>query len=464
MMLKVYDLLRSLGWYIISFIYDLIDGLLKIIKQLNAFDIINTLSDNTTFRNLYTGVMAIAITLFALFIIWKFVNKLLDPDEENTFKNIFTEIIKCGVLIMMSTFLFVQVSNFSITLANYTGNIFESSSNATMSDTMLTMFISYNDSYKNSEKFNETKSISELVKDGSFDSDELYLSKYVTKAKIIFADDKDYKYDINWIMAVICGGFFLYSLFFAGIMLGRRQIEFLFLFSIAPIVFATSVCNKQRRGAVIEQLVSLALQSAVVMLIVSLSVMVMQEINTTTFFTNNFMNITTKSLLYIGCATFILTGSQVINRFIGANVSAASGREQLMSLMGYGKLAGIGATVGTGAAIGGGLLATGGAMKVGKAVGSEALSKVGLALGSYGSVDSSGGRTPTRMQKFANAMGTKMYMAGQGMRRNTTSNGKMSASDAFINAGANSLNNTVRKVMPRASYNTSYYRRRNKMM
>ena len=135
-----------------------------------------------------------------------------------------------------------------------------------------------------------------------------------------------------------------------------------------------------------------------------------------------------------------------------------------MSLMGYGKLAGIGATVGTGAAIGGGLLATGGAMKVGKAVGSEALSKVGLALGSYGSVDSSGGQTPTRMQKFANAMGTKMYMAGQGMRRNTTSNGKMSASDAFINAGANSLNNTVRKVMPRASYNTSYYRRRNKMM
>ena len=464
MMLKVYDLLRSLGWYIISFIYDLIDGLLKIIKQLNAFDIINTLSDNTTFRNLYTGVMAIAITLFALFIIWKFVNKLLDPDEENTFKNIFTEIIKCGVLIMMSTFLFVQVSNFSITLANYTGNIFESSSNATMSDTMLTMFISYKDSYKNSEKFNETKSISELVKDGSFDSDELYLSKYVTKAKIIFADDKDYKYDINWIMAVICGGFFLYSLFFPGIMLGRRQIEFLFLFSIAPIVFATSVCNKQRRGAVIEQLVSLALQSAVVMLIVSLSVMVMQEINTTTFFTNNFMNITTKSLLYIGCAAFILTGSQVINRFIGANVSAASGREQLMSLMGYGKLAGIGATVGTGAAIGGGLLATGGAMKVGKAVGSEALSKVGLALGSYGSVDSSGGQTPTRMQKFANAMGTKMYMAGQGMRRNTTSNGKMSASDAFINAGANSLNNTVRKVMPRASYNTSYYRRRNKMM
>ena len=44
MMTKVFDLLRSLGWYLTSFIYDLIDGLLQIIKELNAFDIINSLS------------------------------------------------------------------------------------------------------------------------------------------------------------------------------------------------------------------------------------------------------------------------------------------------------------------------------------------------------------------------------------------------------------------------------------
>ena len=41
---------------------------------------------------------------------------------------------------------------------------------------------------------------------------------------------------------------------------------------------------------------------------------------------------------------------------------------------------------------------------------------------------------------------------------------KFSASDAFINAGANSINNSVRKVMPRASYNASYYRRRQNML
>lgn len=459
-MIKVFDLLRSLGWYIISFIYSLIDGLLEIIKKLNAFDIINSLSTNQTFKKFYTGVMAIAVTLFALFIIWKFVNKFLDPDEENTFKNIMMEIVKCGTLIMMSTFLFVQVSNFSITLSNYTGSIFESSNSAKMSDNMLGMFISYKDGYKNSDKFDEKKSIEELVKDGSFDKDELYLDKYVTKSKVLFSD-KDYKYDINWIMAVISGGFFLYSLFFAGIMLGRRQIEFLFLFSISPIVFATSVCNKQRRGAVIEQLVSLALQSAVVMLIVSLTVMVMQEINATSFFTNNFLNLTTKSLLYLGCATFILTGSQVINRFIGANVSAASGREQLMSLMGYGKMAGIGATIGAGATLGAGLLATGGAMKGGKAIGSQVLSQAGIALGALGT--SGSGQPPSRMQRIAQTMGGKMYAKGQRMGKNT-SDSKFSASDAFISVGASSLNGAVRKVMPRASYNASYYRRRKNMM
>ena len=264
-------------------------------------------------------------------------------------------------------------------------------------------------------------------------------------------------------MAIISGGFFLYSLFFVGIMLGRRQIEFLFLFSISPIVFATSVCNKQRRGSVIEQLVSLTLQSAVVMLIVNLTVMVMQEINVTTFFTNTFMNLTTKTLLYLGCATFILTGSQVINRFIGANVSAASGREQLMSLMGYGKIAGIGATVATGAGIGGGLLATGGAIKSGKAVGSQVLSQAGVALGTMGAVDPSSDQVPNRMQRFATTMGSKMYVAGQKMGKKPDVN-KFSASDAFISAGANSIENTVKKVMPRASYNASYYRRRKNMI
>ena len=199
------------------------------------------------------------------------------------------------------------------------------------------------------------------------------------------------------------------------------------------------------------------------MLIVSLSVMVMQEINETTFFTNSFMNVTVKCLLYLGCATFIMTGSQVINRFIGINVSSASGREQLMSLMGYGKMAGIGAAAGTGTLIGGSLLATGGAMKVGKSVGSSALSSAGVTLGTLGTRNNfnSNDYTPNRMQRFASAMGTRMYMAGQKIGASKRNPNRFSASDAFINAGANSINNTVRKVMPRVGYNASYYRKRN---
>ena len=108
-----------------------------------------------------------------------------------TFKNIMMEVVKCGTLIMMSTFLFVQVSNFSITLSNYTGNIFESSTNSKMSDTMLTMYISYRDGYKNSSKFKEDKSIEQLVKSGSFNDDELYISKYFTKSRIILYYEKD---------------------------------------------------------------------------------------------------------------------------------------------------------------------------------------------------------------------------------------------------------------------------------
>jgi hypothetical protein len=66
------------------------------------------------------------------------------------------------------------------------------------------------------------------IKNGHFDGKKMYNDKYVTSSHWILPDEKDYKYSINWIMAVIVGGFFLYSLFFCGMMLARRQIEFLY--------------------------------------------------------------------------------------------------------------------------------------------------------------------------------------------------------------------------------------------
>ena len=114
MLLKALDLLRTLGWGIISFIYSLIDSLLEIINKMNTFNIIDTLAQNTIFENLHSGVIVIALTLFGLFVVWAFVKKVMDPDEGLSVGQIVKEIMKCGCLVLLSTFLFAQASTFSI--------------------------------------------------------------------------------------------------------------------------------------------------------------------------------------------------------------------------------------------------------------------------------------------------------------------------------------------------------------
>ena len=61
-MLKALDLLRRLGWAVIDFIYNLIDTLFNILKELNLYDIVDSVSENTIFRNFHSGIIAIAIT------------------------------------------------------------------------------------------------------------------------------------------------------------------------------------------------------------------------------------------------------------------------------------------------------------------------------------------------------------------------------------------------------------------
>ena len=374
MLLKALDLLRELGYGIIKFIYNLIDGLYTIINEINALDIIGALSDNTVFTNFYTAIITIAITVFALTVAYRFSMKVLEPSEGPSISQIIEETVKCGLLLVLSTFIFIQVSDLSIKLSGYVSSAITSTTNNTIGSAMLINYIDYSDSYKASDDFKEID-YEKNVNDGSFSSSQMYNDKFIVKERFIRSDERDYIYSINWIMAILVGGFFLYAMVFSAIMLGRRQIEFLFLFIISPIVFATSVCSKQRRSALIEQLVSLLLQGAVVVLIINIAIMVMTQIEASTFFTNSFQNIAIKSMLYLGCATFLMTGSQVINRFIGANVSANSGREHLMSLMGFGKYAG-GAARGV-AGIGLGAAAVGGgtAMKAG----SYALSHSGIA-------------------------------------------------------------------------------------
>lgn len=464
MLLKALDLLRTLGWGIIHFIYSLIDSLFDILRGLNAFDIINSVSGDNNFITFQKSIIAIALTLLGLFAITRFAKKIIDPDESMSSEGIVKEIIKCGILIIMSTFLFVQASTFSIKLAGFTSNIF-SSGGTTLSASMETMFIDYSDGYKDSDEF-KGEDIDKNIKNGNFDGKKMYNDKYVTSSRWILPDEKDYKYSINWIMAIIVGGFFLYSLFFCGMMLARRQIEFLFLFVISPIVFATSIGNKERRNAVVQQLVSLMLQGAVIMLIISLTAIVMGQINETTFFSNAFKDIVIKSIMYIGCGSFLLTGSQVVNRFIGGNVSANSGREQLMAMMGFGQAMGGIATTGGLAAAGAGLMGAGaivkGTSKVG-GVGNSALGKVGQAVSNFGSKIGGDGSSYGGIGSNLKMVGDYMQASSNLRRNNVDSKGQAHSQSrlsrfgsGMMNAGSNAMASAMQSIAP----TRTMYRRR----
>ena len=463
MLNKALDLLRTLGWYIVDFIYSLIDSLFDVLKSLNAFDIVNSIAKNSIFSNFYTGVIAIALTLLGLFTITRFIKKVLNPDEEMPAGKIYKEVAICGILIIMSTFLFAQASTFSIKLAGFTGSIFEQN-NISLSDSMLTMYIDYSEGYKATDDF-KNEDISKYIKNDKFTKKKMYNDKYVTDDKWILPDEEDYKYSINWIMAILVGGFFLYSLFFSGMMLARRQIEFLFLFTISPIIFATSVGNKERRSAVFQQLVSLILQGAVIMLIITLTALIMQQINDTTFFTNTFKDILIKTILYIGCGSFLLTGSQVVNRFIGGNVSANSGREQLMAMMGFGQSMGAVASVGGLATAGAGLLGAGATLKGASAMGSvgnTAMQKIGNAMSSFGSkiggnIGDVGSPTISGIGGNLQAIGSVMSASAYRRAHPIDSSGKstMNSSQKLsrfasnrMSVGTSSIGSAVNTVLP----------------
>ena len=388
--------------------------------------------------------MLIALTLLGLFSVWNFVKKVIDPDEGLSMEQIVKEIIKCGILVIMTTFLFVQASSLSINLSGYTSTVVDSKE-ISIGDNMLIQYITYTESYKLSDDYKK-EDISEYVKDDSFTNKKMYNDKFVTNNRWILPDEKEYKYSINWIMAIIVGGFFLYALFFSGMMLARRQIEFLFLFVVAPIIFSTSIGNKQRRSAVFEQLVSLILQGAVVMLIIGLTVMLMKSIQSTVFFKDSlFKDMVIKSILYIGCGTFLLTGSQVVNRFIGGNVSANSGREQLMSMMGFG-----------------------GAMKTGAVatgVGAIGIGKVGLGAVSSG-IGASGGNKITKRignainnfgKNISNSYNKPIGKIGNSISKFGTSVGNYTLSSIGINLRSSGYRNIMDAIN---TMNSAIYRRR----
>ena len=404
------------------------------------------------FSNFHKGIIAVALTLLGLFVIFKFVMKIIEPEEGLSISQLVTEIVKSTLFVLLSVFLFAEVSTFSIKLSGFTANIFNNS-DTTISDSMLTMFVDYTDQYKVSDDF-KMEDYKKAIQDKTFTNAKKYNDKFVTNERWILKDEKDYKYKINWILSVLVGGFFLYALFFSGMMLARRQIEFIFLFVISPIVFATSIGNKQRRSAVIEQLVSLMLQGAVVMLIINLTAIVAGAVNSTTFFDNSFKDVIIKSLMYIGCGTFLLTGSQVVNRFIGSNVSANSGREHLMSLMGFGQTLNSITNTAAGVGVGGTMMGIGVASgAIGKLGGNKAVSKAGNAISNFGNKIASKGGNPNSP---ASKIGNFIAKTGSKISKTTPSTiGRRLRSQASEN-----LRGTMNSLMPqRSSYRRRYRER-----
>jgi hypothetical protein len=302
-----------------------------------------------------------------------------------------------------------------------------------LADNMLVEYISYTDAYKQSDEF-KNEDIKKYIKNDNFTNKKMYNDKFVTNSRWILPDEEEYKYSINWIMSIIVGGFFLYALFFSGMMLARRQIEFLFLFVISPIIFGTSVGNKERRSAVFQQLVSLILQGAVVMLIIGLTALLMKSIQGTTFFNNApIKNMVIKSILYIGCSTFLLTGSQVINRFVGGNVAANSGREQLMSMRHFGNVLGTGAVATGMAGIGAGLVGAGALTSgAGNLGGNKLVSNIGKAITNFGKNLSGSSKIGSTKSNIGNAIAK----FGTSMQNKTPSSiGKTLRSTGYRNVG-----------------------------
>lgn len=138
----------------------------------------------------------------------------------------------------------------------------------------------------------------------------------------------------NTPLLILVGFFLVYAMFFSGIMLARRQLEMLLMFFFSPLIFACSICNKQRRQSLYEQLSSLVLQAGAIMMILGIGAILISKVANLNF-GDGLEGLLIKTFFVCGIATLILTGSQSVNKFIGANVSSNAGREAMQAMSGF---------------------------------------------------------------------------------------------------------------------------------
>ena len=299
----ILDILRGLGIGVVNMIFSTIDTLYNVANTINSINFIRMLENinNSPFTNIFNAFFILSFVVLLLFSIWKITFKIFDADSnEQPMFEIIKEIVKCVVLIFCTYLIFNTTINIGIDLSSAVYNSF-SDGNSTIGDKMKTSYLNINEScYKtpggeeiDSKNVNDLKeSLNEYSNVGGVntmsDFEELIRNNSLTATEItdsgafsyrctiykagIWNDSEDYAFNYNFLFGIIIGGIFLFSIGFAVIMLGKRQLELAFLMVISPLIFATSIGRKEQRSALYQQLASLVLQSGGLILLVQFKI------------------------------------------------------------------------------------------------------------------------------------------------------------------------------------------------
>lgn len=412
---SVLDILRGLGMGIINIVFKTIDVLYDVAHSINSLNFIEMLKnvDNSPFTKIFNAFFILAFALLFLFAVWKLTFRILDADSnEQPLFELVKEIVKCGFLIFSVYLIFSTTINLGINLSNAIYNNFNIS-NSTIGDKMKTSYLSINeacykvsggdkvdaknvkdlkdklDGYSNTSSANTMADFEKLIRNDTITASNVSDSgAFSFRCNIykpgIWNDSEDYAFNYNFLFGIIIGAIFLFAVGFSVLMLGKRQLELAFLMVISPLVIATSVGRKEQRSALYQQLASLVLQAGAIMLLIGLTSIMFNAIQNSADINklNYFTKVVAQSVLYLGCAMMLMTGCTSLNRFIGENVSANSGRDMMMAMRGLG--GGLATATGLGiGAVGATAGVAKGGFKVGKGIGQLAKGGVQTAKGMY---------------------------------------------------------------------------------
>ena len=412
---SVLDILRGLGMGIINIVFKTIDVLYDVAHSINSLNFIEMLKnvDNSPFTKIFNAFFILAFALLFLFAVWKLTFRILDADSnEQPLFELVKEIVKCVFLIFSVYLIFSTTINLGINLSNAIYNNFNIS-NSTIGDKMKTSYLSINeacykvsggdkvdaknvkdlkdklDGYSNTSSANTMADFEKLIRNDTITASNVSDSgAFSFRCNIykpgIWNDSEDYAFNYNFLFGIIIGAIFLFAVGFSVLMLGKRQLELAFLMVISPLVIATSVGRKEQRSALYQQLASLVLQAGAIMLLIGLTSIMFNAIQNSADINklNYFTKVVAQSVLYLGCAMMLMTGCTSLNRFIGENVSANSGRDMMMAMRGLG--GGLATATGLGiGAVGATAGVAKGGFKIGKGIGQLAKGGVQTTKGMY---------------------------------------------------------------------------------